>query len=62
MNDLPLPLIVGDPNPEDTSDSSINEEEELENNVEGNEDMVNSALMESLLNVAINDEVNPNGQ
>ncbi|PLW13185.1 hypothetical protein PCASD_19009 [Puccinia coronata f. sp. avenae] len=54
--------IVGNPDPEDTSDSSINEEEEPENNVEDNEDEVNSALMESLLNVAINDKVNPNGQ
>ncbi|PLW35882.1 hypothetical protein PCASD_12115 [Puccinia coronata f. sp. avenae] len=62
VNDLPLPPIVGDPDPEDTSDSSINEEEELENNVEGDEDEVNSALMESMLNVAINNEVNPNGQ
>ncbi|PLW27904.1 hypothetical protein PCASD_25932 [Puccinia coronata f. sp. avenae] len=62
VKNLPLPPIVGDPDPEDTSDFSINEEDEPENNVEGNEDEVNSALMESILNVAINNTGNPNGQ
>ncbi|PLW23158.1 hypothetical protein PCASD_16526 [Puccinia coronata f. sp. avenae] len=62
VNDLPLPPIVGNPDPEDTSNSSINEEDEPENGVQGNEDEVNSALMESMLNVAINDKGNPNRQ
>jgi hypothetical protein len=62
VNNLPLPPIVGDPDPEDTSNSSINEEDEPENGVQGNEDEVDSALMESMLNVAINDEGNPNRQ
>jgi hypothetical protein len=62
VKNLPLPPIFGNPDPEDTSDFSINEEDEPENNVEGNEDEVNSALMESILNVAINNKGNPNGQ
>ncbi|PLW46936.1 hypothetical protein PCASD_08125 [Puccinia coronata f. sp. avenae] len=67
VNDLPLPPVVGEPNPEDMSDSTnrnaneeVNEEEEPESNVEGDE--VDSALMESMLNVAINDVGNSNGQ
>ncbi|PLW07036.1 hypothetical protein PCASD_06251 [Puccinia coronata f. sp. avenae] len=63
VNNLPLPPIVGEPDPEDMSDSTnsnANKEEEPESDVEGDE--VDSALMESMLNIAINDVGNSNGQ
>jgi hypothetical protein len=60
VNNLPLPPVVGNPKPEDTHNSSINEDEEPESDVEGEE--VDPELMENLLNFAINGEGNPDGR